>query len=171
MKSLLNAKSAYIDRLPKGTLFALKRYGVDTMFGIKLSAPEDQPNNKPKILLLNPQFGHERDAHRHLVTIWEADERCISLGEDWVIDPIFTAEAISDLNEPQANAALTIGPAGMHFRCASGEGARLMYRHHIHVDTLEPANNLDNSAFHLTGYRLYLSKEDVALGREPVFKL
>ena len=47
MRSTLNAKSAALAEEPKGTLFLLKRYGHQPIYGIKLSEPLDQPNDKP----------------------------------------------------------------------------------------------------------------------------
>ena len=66
MRSTLNVRTAILADEPKGALFLLKRYGHRPIFGIKLSEPVDQPNGKPTVLLLNPDFGRkgEPDWHR-----------------------------------------------------------------------------------------------------------
>jgi hypothetical protein len=74
------------------------------------------------------------------------------------------------MNDPQQEACLTIGPQGIHFRAAPGEGFRVSYRHFIHVDTLVPVNDLGNAAFHLKGYRIFLNREDWENGRPPIFQ-
>ena len=74
------------------------------------------------------------------------------------------------MNDPQQEACLTIGPQGIHFRAAPGEGFRVSYRHFIHVDTLDPVKDLGNAAFHLNGYRIFLNREDWDNGRPPIFQ-
>lgn len=51
MRSTLNARSAVLADEPKGTLFLLKRYRHQPIFGIKLSELVDQPDGKPRVLL------------------------------------------------------------------------------------------------------------------------
>ena len=170
MRSTLNVRSAVLGDEPKGTLFLLKRYRHQPIFGITLSEPVDQPNGKPTVLLLNPDFGREGEANWNRIFQWEADERCVSFGKDWIIQPDFSAASLSDINDPQQEACLTIGPEGIHFRAAPGDGFHASYRNFIHVDTLEPAKDLGNAAFHLTGYQIFLNPEDRDKGRPPIFK-
>lgn len=170
MRSTLNVKSAALAEEPKGTLFLLKRYGHQPIYGIKLSEPLDQPNDKPTVLLLNPDFGREGEANWHRIFQWEADEWCISFGTDWILQPDFAASSLSEMNDPQQEACLTIGPQGIHFRAAPGDGFRASYRHFIHVDTLDPVKDLRNAAFHLNSYRIFLNREDWDNGRPPIFQ-
>ncbi|QIK41109.1 hypothetical protein [Pontivivens nitratireducens] len=170
MRSTLNARSAIIAEEPKGALFLLRRYGHQAIFGIKLSEPLEQPNSKPTVLLLNPDFGRAGEADWHRVFQWEADEWCVSFGTDWIIQPDFATSALSEINDPQPGACLTIGPPGIHFRAAPGEGFRASYRHFIHVDTLDLVKDLGNSSFHLTGYRIFLNREDWDNGRAPIYQ-
>ena len=51
MRSTLNVRSAILGDEPKGTLFLLKRYRHQLIFGIKLSEPVDQHNGRPTVLL------------------------------------------------------------------------------------------------------------------------
>lgn len=169
MKSLLNAKTACLSELPKGTLFALKMFRGELVFGIKLSAPDDQPNGWPKVLLLNPPTLEENVVSAPQVYVYELDERCVSFGTDWVIDPDFTANALSNLNEPQPDAVLTIGLSGLYFRAVPAEGRRAFGRQHFHVQTQVHVRDLENAAFYLTSYRLFLSKEDALNGRAPIY--
>lgn len=169
MKSLLNAKTDYLSTLPKGTLFALRTFRGALEFGIKLSAPDEQPDGWPKVLLLNPARLNDHDPIGHQVHVYEHDERCISLGTDWVIDPDFTANALSGINEPQPDAALTIGLEGIYFRAAPAGGRIPFGRQHFHVETQEFVRDLENAAFYLTSYRLFLSKEDALNGRAPIY--
>lgn len=170
MRSTLNARSAILAEVPKGALFLLKRYGHQPIFGIKLSEPLDQPNGKPTVLLLNPDFGREGEADWHRIFQWEADEQCVSFGTDWIIQPDFAATSLSEINDPQQEACLTIGPQGIHFRAAPGEGFRAIYRHFIHVDTLELAKDLGSAAFHLTGYRIFLNQGDLDNSRPSIYQ-
>lgn len=171
MRSTLSARSAVLSEEPKGALFLLKRYSRQAIFGIKLSEPEEQPNgSKPTVLLLNPDFGHEGRANFHRVFLWEADERCVSFGTDWIVQPNFTATSLSEMNDPQEDACLTIGPGGIHFRAAPGDGYHAAYRHFIHVDSLELAKDLGNAAFHLTGYQIFLNQQDWEKGRQPLYQ-
>ena len=170
MRSTLNARSAVLADEPKGALFVLKRYSHQPIFGIKLSEPVDQPNGKPTVLLLNPDVGREGKADWHRIFQWEADERCVSFGAQWIIQPDFAAASLSEMNDPQQEACLTIGPDGIHFRAAPGDGFRGTYRHFVHVDRLELAKDLGNAAFHLTGYRIFLNQGDWDNGRPPIYQ-
>lgn len=170
MRSILNARSAVLADEPKGALFVLKMYGHQPIFGIKLSEPADQPNGKPMILLLNPDFGSEGEADWHRIFQWEAAERCVSLGTEWIIQPDFSAASLSDMNDPRQEDCLTIGPDGILFRAAPGEGFRATYRHFIHVDTLELVKDFGNASFHLKGYRIFLNQEDFDNGRLPIYQ-
>lgn len=78
MRSTLNARSANLADEPKGALFLIKRYGHQPIFGIKLSESVDQPNGKPTVLLLNPDFGREGEPNWHLTFLWEATEPCVA---------------------------------------------------------------------------------------------
>jgi hypothetical protein len=170
MRSTLNAKSAVLGEEPKGALFLLKRYGHQPIFGIKLSELEVQEHSKPTVLLLNSDFGREGEAKWHRIFQWEADEQCVSFGINWIIQPEFAASSLSDMNDPQQDACLTIGPEGIHFRAAPSDGFRATYRHFIHVDTLEIAKDLGNVAFHLTGYRIFLNQGDLDNSRPPIYQ-
>lgn len=170
MRSTLNARSANLADEPKGTLFLIKRYGHQPIFGIKLSEPVDQANGKPTVLLLNPDFGREGEPNWHRIFLWEATEPCVSFGTDWVIEPDFSPASLSDADDPQKGACLTIGRDGIHFRAAPGEGFRPNYRNFIHVETLDPTKDLGNAPFHLTGYRIFLNPGDRDKGRPPIFK-
>ena len=77
MRSTLNVRSAVLADEPKGTLFLLKRYRHQLIFGIKLSDPVDQPNGKPNVLLLNPDFGRVGEANWHRIFQSEADDRSV----------------------------------------------------------------------------------------------
>lgn len=170
MRSTLDVTSAVLGDEPKGTLFLLKRYRHQPIFGIKLSEPVDQPNGKPTVLLLNPDFGRKGEPDWHRIYEWNAKEPRVSFGTDWVVEPAFSPTSVSDVDDPQQGACLTIGRDGLHFRAAPGEGFRAIYRHFIHVDTLEPAKDLGNAAFHLTGYQIFLNPGDRDKGRPPIFK-
>jgi len=170
MRSTLSARSAVLADEPKGALFLIKRYSHQPIFGIKLSEPVDQPDGKLTVLLLNPDFGREGEADWHRIFQWEADERCVSFGTNWIIQPVFTAASLSEMNDPQQEACLTIGPQGIHFRAAHGNGFHATYRHFIHVDTLELATDLGNAAFHLTGYRIFLNQGDCDNRHPPIYQ-
>lgn len=170
MRSTLNARSAILAEVPKGALFLLKRYGHQPIFGIKLSEPEVQEHSKPTVLILNPDFGREGEANWHRIFQWEADEQCVSFGVDWIIQPDFAASSLSDINDPQQEACLTIGPQGIHFRATSGDGFRATYRHFIHVETLDLVKDLGNAAFHLTGYQIFLNQGDWDNRRSPIYQ-
>lgn len=170
MRSTLNARSAALVDMPKGALFLLKRYSSLPMFGVKLSGQGDDPDGKPTILLLNPDFGRSGEANWHRIFQWDAREQCVSFGEDWILQPEFSATSLSDLNDPQDEACLTIGPEGIYFRAALGEGFRASYRQFIHVDTLDTVKDLGNTAFYLTGYRIFLNKDDRDHGLPPIYQ-
>jgi len=89
MRSTLSARSAVLADEPKGALFLIKRYSHQPIFGIKLSEPVDQPDGKLTVLLLNPDFGREGEADWHRIFQWEADERCVSFGTNWIIQSCF----------------------------------------------------------------------------------
>lgn len=170
MRSTLKVRSAVLADEPKGALFLLKRYGSLPIFGVKLSEAADDQNGKPTILLLNPDFGRPGETDWHRIFQWDATEQCVSFGTAWVIQPDFSAASLSDINDPQKEACLTIGPEGIYFRAAPGEGFRATYRHFIHVDKLDLVKDLGNVAFHLTGYRVFLNQEDWDSGRPPIYQ-
>ncbi|WP_323033248.1 hypothetical protein [Paracoccus sp. (in: a-proteobacteria)] len=154
----------------KATLL-LKRYGHQPIFGIKLSEPVDQPNGKPTVLLLNPDFGREGEPNwaQNLSMGGDGAMRVLP-GTDWGNRADFSPASLSDADDPQKGACLTIGRDGIHFRAAPGEGFRPNYRHFIHVETLDPAEALGNAPFHLTGYRIFLNQEDWDNGRSPIYQ-
>ncbi len=170
MRSTLKVRSAVLANEPKGALFLLKMYSRQPIFGIKLSEVVDQPNGKPTVLLLNSDFGRAGDADWHRIFQWETDEHCVSFGTEWIVQPDFSAASLSEINDPQQEACLTIGPEGIYFRAAPGDGFRATYRHFIHVDTLDLARDLGNAAFHLTGYQIFLNREDWDNGRSPIYR-
>ncbi|WP_185958781.1 hypothetical protein [Paracoccus laeviglucosivorans] len=170
MRSTLNARSAALVDVPKGALFLLKRYSSLPMFGVKLSGLADDRDDKLTILLLNPDFGRSGEANWHRIFQWDATEQCVSFGADWILQPDFSATSLSDINDPQEEACLTIGPEGFYFRAALGEGFRASYRHFIHVDTLDTVKELGNTAFHLTGYEIFLNRDDRDIGRPPIYQ-
>lgn len=170
MRSTLNARSAVLADEPKGTLFLLKRYRHQPIFGIKLSELVDQPVGKPRVLLLNSEFGRAGEADWHRIFLWEAEEWCVSFGTDWIVQPDFAATSLSEINDPQQDACLTIGPNGIYFGAAPGDGFHASYRNFIHVDTLEMAKDLGNASFHLTGYRIFWNQGDWDKGRPPIYQ-
>ena len=93
----------------------------------------------------------------------------MSFGTGWVVEPDFSTASLSDVDDPQQGACLTIGRDGIHFRAAPGEGFHPNYRHFIHVDTLDPAKDLGNASFHLMGYRIFLNQADREKGCSPIF--
>jgi hypothetical protein len=170
MRSLLIAKTAKLLSEPNGALFVVKQYDEPAIFGIKLSDAINQDDSSLRVLLLNHEYARQGQPKWHWITLWHGSEIVISFGSDWFIAPDFDLDALTGPGQPNEMSAVSIGVGGIYFRASVDDRNRLGNRVHLNVETLEPENDVGNSAVHLKGYRLYLSKDDAEHGRPPIFQ-
>jgi|GEM_PF-2686369 len=171
MRSLLNAKTITLADAPKGTLFAIKRYGESGMLGIMLTESGVGDGGSCTILLLNPESGQSEGPQWHRLFAWPADQECVSFGTGWKVEPLLSLDSLSTFGDPTDNSKIAIGPDGVYFRAAQGGGHRNSYRTYISADTLEQVSGLGDRSFHLPGYRIFLSEDDARHGRPPIFQI